>query len=207
MAAQGKPWKILVIGNVRPEGLDLLRDVADLILLPEPAAKSDILACIGRMDAMLHKIGRIDAEVMARQTKLRIIARHGTGLDDLDLDSIRAAGVPVSTTPDANSNAVAEATIGLTLNVLRHLARGEAMIKRDRSWDRESLMGRELRHATAGIVGFGRIGRLVARYFAAFGARIIVHDPFPEAVVRSPYPAVELEDLLRTQTSSRCIVR
>ena len=197
MGGGDRRWKVLVLGNVRTEGLDLLRDFAELTVLPEPAARADILACIGEMDAVLHKIGRIDAEMMARQTNLRIIARHGVGLDDLDLDSIRAAGVPVSTTPDANAGAVAEATVGLTLNVLRHLPRGEAMIKRDRLWRRESLMGRELGHAVAGIVGFGRIGRRVARCFAAFGARVIVTDASPEAVAGCPYPAVGLEELLR----------
>ena len=198
MTGRGKRWKVLVLGSVRAEGLDLLRDIADLTVLPEPTARTDILACIGDVDAVLHKTGRIDAESMARQTRLRIIARHGVGLDELDLDSIRAAGVPVSTTPGANSNAVAEATVGLTLSVLRHLPRGEAMIKRDRAWKRESLTGRELGHAVVGIVGFGRIGRLAARYFAVFGARVIVTDTAPGAVADSPYPAVGLEELLRT---------
>ena len=160
-------------------------------------APADIVACIEDMDAVLHKTGRIDAGVMARQACLRLIARHGVGLDELDLDSIRAAGVPVSTTPGANANAVAEATVGLALSVLRHLPRGEAMIKRDRTWKRESLMGRELGQAVVGIVGFGQIGRLAARYFSVFGARIIVTDIDREAVVDSPYPAVGLEELLR----------
>ena len=197
MAGGDKRWKVLVLGNVRSEGLDLLSDIAELTVLPEPATRTDILARIGDTDAVLHKTGRIDAQMMARQTRLRIIARHGIGLDELDLDSIRAAGVPVSTTLGANSNAVAEATVGLTLSVLRHLPRGEAMIKRERVWKRESLMGRELGQAVVGIVGFGRIGRLVARYFAVFGAQVIVTDPSPEAVAGCSYPAVGLEELLR----------
>ena len=198
MAGADRRWKVLVLGNVRPEGLDLLRDVAELTVLPEPVAVADIVARIEDMDAVLHKTGRIDSGVMARQARLRIIARHGVGLDELDLDSIRAAGVAVSTTPGANANAVAEATVGLALSVLRHLPRGEAMLKRDRTWKRESLMGRELGRAVVGIVGFGQIGRLAARYFAVFGARVIVTDIDLDAVAESPYPAVGLEELLRT---------
>lgn len=198
MAGGDRRWKVLVLGNVGSEGLDLLRDIAELTVLPEPVSVADIAACIEDMDAVLHKTGRIDAGVMSRQARLRIIARHGVGLDELDLDSIRRAGVPVSTTPGANSNAVAEATVGMALNVLRHLPRSEAMIKRDRAWKRESLMGRELGQAVVGIVGFGRIGRLAARYFAVFGARVIVTDIDIEAVADSPYPAVGLEELLRT---------
>ena len=196
MAGGDRRWKVLVLGNVGSEGLDLLRDVAELTVLPEPVSVADIAACIEDMDAVLHKTGRNDAGVMSRQARLQIIARHGVGLDELDLDSIRRAGVPVSTTPGANSNAVAEATVGMALNVLRHLPRSEAMIKRDRAWKRESLMGRELGQAVVGIVGFGRIGRLAARYFAVFGARVIVTDVDIEAVADSPYPAVGLEELL-----------
>ena len=104
----------------------------------------------------------------------------------------------MSTTPGANANAVAEATVGLALNVLRHLPRCVAMLKRDRTWKRESLMGRELGESVVGIVGFGQIGRLVARYFAVFGARVIVTDIDLAAVADSPYPAVGMEELLRT---------
>ncbi len=189
--------KVLVLGNVRREGLEILNAFAKVTILPEPAAKADILAYIGDMDAVLHKIGRIDADIIARQTKLRLIARHGIGLDDLDLQRIRAAGIPVSTTQGANSHAVAEATVGLALSLLRHFRRADAMIKHERAWARETLMGRELRSMTVGIVGFGRIGRLVAGLFTAFGAKVIVHDSVEAAVADSPYPAIALDDLMR----------
>ncbi len=190
--------KILVLGNVRAEGLELLEEFADVKVLPEPVAQEEILACISDVDGVLHKFGGIDAEVIARQSKLRIIARHGVGLDLLDMDSIRAAGIPVSTTQDTNSNAVAEAAVGLALSLLRHIQRGNEMITRDRSWARETLMGRELRHSTVGIVGYGRIGRLVAKYFAAFGSKILVNDSDPAAVADSSYPAVSLDELMST---------
>lgn len=188
--------KVLVLGNVRPEGLDVLRSFAELTVLPEPASKMDILACIGDMDAMLHKIGKVDREIMKRQTKLRIIARHGVGLDDLDLDAIAEQNIPVSITADANSNAVAEATLGLIFAALRHIPRGEAMIKRDRRWARESLMGRELKGSTVGIIGFGRIGRLVADYVAALGCTVIVHDADPETARRTEFDVVSSDELL-----------
>ena len=188
--------KVLVLGNVRTEGLDILKEFAEVTILPAPVAKDDILTSIGDMDGILHKVGMIDADAVARQSKLRIIARHGVGLDDLDLQSLSAAGIPVTTTETANSNAVAEATLGLALNLLRHFQRADEMVKRDRSWMRESLMGRELNSSTAGIVGFGRIGRLVAGYFAAFGARILINDDDPSAVANCSYPVVSLNELL-----------
>jgi len=191
-------YKVLVLGNVRPEGLDIVRPFADLTILPEPAQKSDILACIADMDAIFHKIGKVDRETISRQTKLRVIARHGVGLDDLDLEAIREQGIPVSITADANSNAVAEATVGLLFSALRHLSRAEAMIKRDRLWARETLTGRELRGMTVGIIGYGRIGRLVASYLSVFGCHIIVHDADSDVASRCDHPFVSFEELLRT---------
>jgi D-3-phosphoglycerate dehydrogenase len=188
--------KVLVLGNVRPEGLDILRSFAELTVLPEPARREDILACIGDMDAMLHKIGKVDREIVSQQTKLRIIARHGVGLDDLDLDAIAERGISVSITTDANSNAVAEATLGLIFAALRHIPRGEAMIKRDRRWARETLMGRELKGSTVGIIGFGRIGRLVAGCVSALGCTVIVHDADPQTASRTDFDLVSFEDLL-----------
>lgn len=188
--------KVLVLGNVRPEGLDILRTFAELTILPEPASKADVLACIADMDAILHKIGKVDREIMAKQKKLRIVARHGVGLDDLDLDAIAEQKIPVSITLDANSNAVAEATLGLIFSVLRKIPRGEAMIKRHRRWERETLMGRELKGSTVGIIGYGRIGRLVANYLAALGCTIIIHDADPETANRADFTVVPLDVLL-----------
>lgn len=191
-----KARNVLVLGNVRSEGLSILEDFADLTVLPGQPLKDDILACIGDMDAVLHKVGKIDAEIISRQTKLRLIARHGVGLDDLDLPSVSAAGIPVSTTQNANSNAVAEATVGLALSLLRNFRVADTTIRKHRSWARESFMGRELKRSTVGIVGFGKIGRLVADYFAAFGTHVIVCDSEAAVVADSPYPAVSLEELL-----------
>ena len=187
---------VLVLGNVRPEGLSLLEEFAHLTILPGQPLQGDILACIGDMDAVLHKVGKIDAEIISRQTKLRIIARHGVGLDDLDLPSVSMAGIPVSTTQDANSNAVAEATVGLALSLLRNFRAADTTMRNHRLWARESLMGRELKGSTVGVVGFGNIGGLVAGYFAAFEAHVIVCDSDASVVAGSPYPAVSLEELL-----------
>ena len=194
----GRKFRVLVLGNVRAEGLDLLRPFAELTVIPEPVAVDRILAAVPGQDAILHKVGKIGADVMARQDRLRIIARHGVGLDDLDLDSIAARGIPVSTTLTANSNAVAEATLALMLAALRRIPAGESMIKRERRWQREHLMGRELRGARVGIIGYGRIGRLVARALDALGSEVVVHDAEPATAARADHPVVALDELFRT---------
>lgn len=112
------------------EGLAILKAFADVIVLPEPAAREDIIRHIA--DAILHKIGVIGAEELRHQTRLKLVARHGVGLDLLDLGCLRSLDIPVSTTTMANSNAVAEATLGLMLACVRKFSQGEAMLKRDR---------------------------------------------------------------------------
>lgn len=190
-------YKVLVIGNVREEGLCILREFAELFILPEPTTSADIIAHIGEVDAVLHKIGHIGAEEMQHQKKLRLIARHGVGLDYLDLDCIRGYGVPVSITNTANSNAVAEAALGLMLAAVRRFSQGETMLKRDKKWQRELLMGRELRHQTIGLVGYGRIGDRVAKFLDAFGAEILVSDPCPEQAREAGRTVVGFAELLQ----------
>lgn len=195
--ANGDRPRVLVLGNVRQEGLDVLAGFAEVTILPEPA-EADILAAIASADAILHKIGKIDAEIVGRQTKLRIVARHGVGLDDLDIPCLAQLGIPVSTTAGANANAVADATIGMTLSLLRKLSQAEAMLKRERRWERESLMGRELSSLTVGIIGYGRIGRLAAERFRAFGASILVHDAYVDLPEACDFRSVALDQLLQS---------
>ena len=193
----GRDINVLVLGNVRPEGLDILSQFAKLAILPEPARKREILSSIPSANAVLHKAAIIDADVIAAQRKLEIIARHGVGLDDLDTDAIKAAGIPVSVTPTANSNATAEATVGLALAAARKIVQGDAMIKLDGLWAREQLMGREIAGATVGIVGYGRVGRRTARIFHAIGADIVVNDVQAPSLEKGSFRPAGLDELLQ----------
>jgi D-3-phosphoglycerate dehydrogenase len=197
MSNSDADYNVLVLGNIRPEGIEALKLFAHVTVLPEPVTKADVLECVTHMDAILHKVGKVGQEIIDQQSKLQIIARHGVGLDDLDLPVIDAAGIPVSTTLNANTNAVAEATIGLVLSLLRHINSGEKMIKREHKWSRETLMGREIKGSTVGIVGYGRIGRLVAQYYAVFGANIIIYDAFPKSLKDCAFETVEFDQLLK----------
>jgi D-3-phosphoglycerate dehydrogenase / 2-oxoglutarate reductase len=107
---------------------------------------------------------------------LRIVARYGTGYDSVDLAAAARRGVIVTNTPGANAEAVADHTIGLMLAALRHLVAGD---RASREGARPPLRGRELGALTVGIVGFGSIGRAVARrLIGGFGSRVLAYDPF-----------------------------
>lgn len=189
--------RTVVLGNIHQAALDILAEFSDMVVIPEPPSKSAILSVIDSADAILHKFGHIDHEIMARQRKLKIIARHGVGLDLLDLESIKAHGVPVTITPDANSHAVAEAAIGLMFAVLRNFDQAQSMLKDERRWAREKLLGRELSGMTVGIVGFGRIGHIVADRLSAFRCNLLVYDKYEAAVAGSPYTFASLDTLFR----------
>lgn len=111
---------------------------------------------------------------LAMARNLRIVARYGVGVDAVDLAAARTAGVAVTNTPGANSDAVAEHTCALLLAVLRGVSEGDARVRRD---DWRVIRGRQLQGSTVGVMGFGRIGRATAWRLHALGCRVIVHDP------------------------------
>jgi len=124
-------------------------------------------------------------------SRLKIVARYGTGCDSVDLAAAARRGVIVTNTPGANAEAVADHTIGLMLAALRHLVAGD---RASREGIRPPLRGRELGALTVGIVGFGSIGRAVARrLIGGFGSRVVSYDPFV-APERTRDARIELVD-------------
>jgi D-3-phosphoglycerate dehydrogenase len=118
----------------------------------------------------------IDDRHLAVAPNLKVVARYGTGYDSVDLAAAARRGVIVTNTPGANAEAVADHTLGLMLAALRHLVAGD---RASREGVRPALRGRELGALTVGIIGFGSIGRAVARRLSGgFGSRVLAHDPF-----------------------------
>ena len=120
---------------------------------------------------------KVTAELIAAASKLRIIARAGTGVDNVDLHAASARGILVVNAPGANSVSVAEHTCALMLALSRSVALADASMKAGR-WNKKSLQGTELRGKTLGLVGLGRIGREVARRARVFEMTVVCHDPF-----------------------------
>lgn len=136
-----------------------------------------------------------DAHVIAAAPQLRVIARVGVGVDSIDLAAATAAGVAVTITPGANEAAVADHTVALMLAAVRRVAEQDAAVRRG-EWSRTgSDAAWELSDATVGLVGYGRIGRLVAQRLRGFGVRVVFSDPEqePDHGARR----VSLDELLR----------
>lgn len=148
-------------------------------------------------DAWIAGTGPVTEEHLAAAPKLRVIARYGVGYESVDLAAAAARGIPVTNTPGANADAVADHAVALMLAALRTIPDGD---RRVREGDWTVRRGRELGAATVGIVGFGRIGQGVARRLSGFGTRVLASDPFlPEDIVRAAgAEPTELDELFRT---------
>jgi len=120
---------------------------------------------------------KVTAPLIGAAPRLRVIARAGTGVDNVDVAAASARGIVVMNAPGANSISVAELAVGLMLALARHLPAADAAMKQGK-WEKKKFLGEELREKTLGLAGLGRIGQEVARRAAAFGMRIIAHDPF-----------------------------
>ena len=168
--------KILVAERIAREGLELLaaRHEVDERLGLDPAA---LRAAIPPYHALIVRSQvQVDAALITAGTSLRVVARAGAGLDNIDVGAARAAGLTVLNAPDGNTIAAAEHTLALLLAVARHVPAADASVRAG-EWQRARFGGIELRGRTLGIIGLGRIGLAVAERARAFGMRVVGHDP------------------------------
>jgi D-3-phosphoglycerate dehydrogenase len=137
-----------------------------------------LLSALATADAILVRSAtQVDGEAIAAAKQLKVIARAGVGLDNVDIKAATAAGVMVVNAPTSNIISAAELTIGHLLSLARHIPDANASLKQDK-WERNKFTGVELYDKTIGIVGLGRIGSLVAQRLSGFGARLIGYDPY-----------------------------
>jgi D-3-phosphoglycerate dehydrogenase len=157
-----------------------LRRAGDLILAE--LDRSGLLAAVENADVLWVRLRhQIDAEVLRRAAHLKVIVSPTTGLDHIDLAETERRGIQLLSLRGEidflrDVRATAEHTIGLILSVLRHIPQACAHARYG-DWNRDLFRGRELHGKTAGIVGYGRLGRIVARYLRAFDTRVLVTDP------------------------------
>ncbi len=159
-----------------------------------------LLSAVADAEALLVRSAtQVDAEVLRAARRLRVVARAGVGLDNVDVKAATLAGVMVVNAPQSNIVSAAELAVGLLLAAARHIAPATAALKQG-EWKRSKYSGVELYEKTAGIVGLGRIGALVAQRLSAFGMTVVAYDPFVAAgrAAQMGVRLVSLDELLRT---------
>src|SRR5438093_1238315 len=171
--------KIVVADDLPPSSLELFRSETGWVVDARSGRTPDALAAdLAGADALLVRSAtKVDVRLMDAAPGLRIIARAGTGVDNVDVAAASSRGILVVNAPGANSISVAEHACALMLSLARSVPAADRAMK-DRRWEKKRFVGTELRGKTLGVAGLGRIGQEVAQRARAFGMRVIAHDPY-----------------------------
>ena len=176
---------VVALGQVNPALVArVLGDGISFVAEPNAADLAVAVGAIARADAV------VDAELFDRAPRLRVVARTGVGVDLVDLEAATARGVTVVVTPGSGTRAVAEGVLALALHLVKRLGPLTDLVRDGRWSERGQVAVGDLDGATIGIVGYGRIGRRVGELGAAFGMRVLAHDPFSP-----PPPGVDCPNL------------
>jgi len=170
--------KIVVADDLPPSALDVLRAEGWNVDARTGRAPEQLAADVADAEAIVVRSAtKVTAPLIQAATKLRVVARAGTGVDNVDVPAASARGIVVMNAPGANSISVAELAVALMLALARHVPAADAAMKQG-MWEKKKFLGEEVREKTLGLAGLGRIGQEVARRAASFDMRIIAHDPF-----------------------------
>lgn len=172
-------YYILVPDNLDKAGLELLSARPDVIV--KSAAKMDrkeVMELIPQADALIIRSAtKVDRAMMEAAPKLQLVGRAGVGVDNVDLDAATDRGIIVMNAPDGNTIATAELAFALMLSMVRYIPAAVESMKAGQ-WEKKAFLGTELKGKTLGIVGFGRVGRAIAKRAQAFDMNVITFDPY-----------------------------
>ena len=172
--------RVLVTEKLSEQGLELLRRDFQVDERPD-LATGDLAAEIGPYEALIVRSQtRVTADVLEAAERLRVVARAGIGLDNVDVEAATRRGVMVVNAPQSNVISAAEHTVALLLAQARNIPQADAALKAGR-WERTEWEGVELAGKTLGVIGLGRVGALVSQRAAVFGMRVIAFDPYVSA--------------------------
>jgi D-3-phosphoglycerate dehydrogenase len=192
--------RILVTEPIAEGGLDRLRDAGHTVDVQEGLSPEQLLEAIKGAHALIIRSATdVTAEVLAAGTDLIVVGRAGIGLDNVDTVAATDRGVMVVNAPQSNILSAAEHTMALLLAQARNVPQADAALKAGR-WERSRWTGVELADKTFGVIGLGRIGKLVAQRAMAFGMKVVAYDPFvsDEMARRMNIDLLDLESLLAT---------
>ncbi len=184
---------VLIAEELSPATIEALGDDFE-IRSCNGADRAELLAAIVEADALLVRSAtKVDAEALGAAKRLKVVARAGVGLDNVDVRTATMSGVMVVNAPTSNIVSAAELAVALMLAAARHVSPAHAALRKG-EWMRSRYTGIELYEKTVGIVGLGRIGVLVAQRLSAFGMKVIAYDPYVQAG-RAAQMGVRLVDL------------
>ena len=187
-------------GRYCREALELVKSVADIEMNPHdrPMTEGELLKTVKDVEGLIVSTDNINRKVFERAEKLKIIARHGVGVDNIDLKTATEKSIVVTYTPHVNAESVADFTVGLMLSVARRIPQANVSTKQG-IWEAKKFMGMEVHGKTLGIIGLGSIGTGVARRAKGFDMRILYYDQIRKTNLEKELGVkyVDLKTLLR----------
>lgn len=192
--------RILVTEKIADAGLDRLRKAGHDVDVELGPTEEQLLELVpGAHALIIRSATQVTAEVIRAGADLVVVGRAGIGLDNVDVEAATARGVMVVNAPQSNILSAAEQTMALLLAQARNIPQAHAALTEGR-WERSRWTGVELSDKTLGIVGLGRIGKLVAQRASAFGMRLVAHDPFvsPDRARQMGVTLLDLDELFAT---------
>jgi D-3-phosphoglycerate dehydrogenase len=173
-------YRVLVKEKIADAGVDLLRRHFDVDVVTD-MDETELPSAIGAYDAIvIRSATKLTADVIEHADRLKVIGRAGIGVDNVDVPAATKRGIIVANAPESNTIAAAEHTIAMMLAQARNIPQADASLKSGK-WERSKFGGVEVYEKTLGVLGFGRIGQLVAERAEAFGMNLLAYDPYVAA--------------------------
>ncbi len=170
--------KVLVSDNISSKGVEILKKASLDVDIKTGMKPEELIACIGNYDGLvIRSATKVTTAVIEAASKLRVIGRAGSGLDNVDKAAASKKGIVVMNTPGGNTMTTAEHSIAMLFSVARLIPQATASMKAGK-WEKKKFMGVELYHKTLGIVGLGNIGSQVAKKAQGLEMNVIAYDPF-----------------------------
>ena len=190
--------KILVCDNLEKKVLEKFGELGQITNISDSKTKNEELInhIVDTDIVVIRSSTKINKDILENANKLKIIARCGVGVDNIDIQEATNKKIYVTNSPNANIISVAELTIGLIISAARNIHTSNNSLK-DKKWDRNKFLGIELYKKQLGLIGFGKAAREVAKRLTAFGMNIVFYDPYVEAS-EDEINKVELDQLLKT---------
>ncbi len=192
--------KVLVSDNLGEIGIRMFQEAEGIEVDVRTALPPEELKnIIGDYDALvIRSATRVTEDLLGSADKLKVIGRAGIGLDNVDVPAATKRGIVVMNTPTGNVITTAEHAIAMMFSLTRNIPSATASLKSGK-WEKKSLQGRELYQKALGIIGYGKIGSIVADRARGLKMRVIIFDPFvpPEKIQNDGYESVSLEELYR----------
>jgi D-3-phosphoglycerate dehydrogenase len=192
--------KVLVSDNLGEAGIKMFQDEEKIdVDVKTGLSPEELKSIIKDYDALvIRSATKVTEDLLNAATKLKVVGRAGIGLDNVDIPAATKRGVIVMNTPGGNVITTAEHAIAMILSLSRNIPEGTASLKAGR-WDKKKLQGREIYNKVLGVIGFGKIGSIVADRARGLKMQVIVHDPFvtPEQIEKAGFESVTLDQLYR----------